>query len=808
MNETDLSKLRNRGLNVFPLKPKSKFPMGTWKEFQSTMYNDVFPPGCNYGIVCGAISGNLFVLDLDDISLYKYFQDFHTFTVKTGKGYHLYFRSHGLNIPSMKTDDSIGRHIDIKSEGGYVLAPGSIHPDTNKTYDIINDVEIKVIDPSLIKQRLMEVGFDEFNERDIEKIKSGSTEGDRNNNAFKYVVFVVNEYGLSGTALKEALYRLNEKNNPPLPTYELDNILSSVTSYVNLQDKIKDKDLEIEKFVEGVKPRSVTMQEINTSYEGILVSFDGIVTGVSERFTFTTEAEFICPICSGTDTGYCDEYYIMGEPYCKDDKRKMNIINKTKITDSIQLLRIEEFLETARENTPVEYDAEIIGDDVGEAFMSQKKRFTGRFRSISEKGKRYNKIIFQITSMTDLEQTTQCLPSEEELIQWRKIPNIFEKVTNSIAPEMLINPLIKQAIMLSVAGGVSLNGKRADIHVALPGDAQLGKSELLKAFHELIPGSGLTVGTQSTGVGLTVSMVKSHTGALIPKAGFLPKYTGYPVFIDEGDKMKPEDMDAMLQCMEQQIAVATKAGYPNVKFAAVNSIVFAGNPKHGKFIKNIPIMQQLKMSEPFLTRFDIIFLVLDENNEELDDKIRKHIREFRNDNPELFKKDELQRYFTYVRTLRPTIPKLLEVGIDALHKKMRKLNTEQSGINIGMRQYYGLNRLVTACASCNLRNEATQEDLDIVKSIISAALKSLDMNLESGQARDIITSTKNTKSKCFDITWSESCDSEGTINKDEFIIALSKTDFYTGITAETIWDGYVKMGKVILLNDTGRYRLL
>ena len=119
MNRPTLSieKLKEMGFNLIPLKPKSKEPIGglNWKQFQEEKYNGSYPDSCNIGVVCGRSSGNIFVVDLDDESLYDdYPQEIkNTFTVKTGKGYHLYYHFHGFPPPNKKLDDKRGRHIDI-----------------------------------------------------------------------------------------------------------------------------------------------------------------------------------------------------------------------------------------------------------------------------------------------------------------------------------------------------------------------------------------------------------------------------------------------------------------------------------------------------------------------------------------------------------------------------------------------------------------------------------------------------------------------------------------------------------------------
>jgi len=67
-------------------------------------------------------------------------------------------------------------------------------------------------------------------------------------------------------------------------------------------------------------------------------------------------------------------------------------------------MTIQEFLETARNSTPVEFDAEFTDEDVGEAYIGDRKTIVAKFRSIPKPKSAYNDIVFQITNMKDLEQ--------------------------------------------------------------------------------------------------------------------------------------------------------------------------------------------------------------------------------------------------------------------------------------------------------------------------------------------------------------------------------------------------------------------
>ncbi|NPD75443.1 bifunctional DNA primase/polymerase, partial [Oceanispirochaeta sp. M1] len=95
--------------------------------------------GFNIGILTGLSSG-VIVLDIDgDLgrqSLYSLNKSIKTFTVSTGKGTHYYFKAN----KSFKNRVGILPGIDIRADGGQVVASPSIHPETGTAYKILNDM--------------------------------------------------------------------------------------------------------------------------------------------------------------------------------------------------------------------------------------------------------------------------------------------------------------------------------------------------------------------------------------------------------------------------------------------------------------------------------------------------------------------------------------------------------------------------------------------------------------------------------------------------------------------------------------------
>lgn len=97
----------------------------------------------NVGIVCGRVSGNLVVLDLDGLSAVVVYKrkfpellNTHAVLTGSGRGMHLYYRVVDMP-PTMRATaiPDVG-NIELRSEGCYVVAPPSVHPDTHQRYRV------------------------------------------------------------------------------------------------------------------------------------------------------------------------------------------------------------------------------------------------------------------------------------------------------------------------------------------------------------------------------------------------------------------------------------------------------------------------------------------------------------------------------------------------------------------------------------------------------------------------------------------------------------------------------------------------
>jgi len=149
----DAKRLVDQGFSVFPIKPRDKVPaIDSWKEYQKRKPTDEelhkwFDAGDkNIAIICGKVSGNLVVVDFDEPSVLDFlinggitkFIEI-TLVVKTGKGYHVYFMVPENFLQNLRLENL---KIDIKGEGGYVIAPPSIHK-SGVRYEFLNNKNVE-----------------------------------------------------------------------------------------------------------------------------------------------------------------------------------------------------------------------------------------------------------------------------------------------------------------------------------------------------------------------------------------------------------------------------------------------------------------------------------------------------------------------------------------------------------------------------------------------------------------------------------------------------------------------------------------
>jgi putative DNA primase/helicase len=235
--EETIAFFRKEGINFIPIRPREKKPLIGWKEFMSRKITDEevekYFNGTDNGIaaVCGEISKNLFVIDADSIEIFDAFfpKKKDLVYVKTGRGAHIYFRAESPVKPLKMFDESGKEIMTLKSTGGYVLGPGSIHSN-GSIYEMINPGPIPTLYGNVredMMKRASSIGLTftmgeskDSEVIDIQSLLFGVPQGNRDNAATLIIHYLRRQNATKEEAF-EILQKWNKLSHPPMEEIEL-----------------------------------------------------------------------------------------------------------------------------------------------------------------------------------------------------------------------------------------------------------------------------------------------------------------------------------------------------------------------------------------------------------------------------------------------------------------------------------------------------------------------------------------------------------------------------------------------------------
>ena len=230
----------SKGWQSFPLQPKQKTPVVKWADVATSdaqMLLGWFDnyPDANIGIACGKRSG-IVVLDVDKDhdgydSLSKLILEHgalpETPVTRTGSGgEHIYFKAPDCDIRN--SAGKLGKGLDIRGNGGYVVAAPSVHPNGTQYEWVVKPSEVELAD---MPDWMIELLREPEKPQTKEPLESIVVEGGRNDYLTK-MAGAMRRKGFSEDAIFSALQIDNrEKCNPPLSDGEILQIAQSVTRY-------------------------------------------------------------------------------------------------------------------------------------------------------------------------------------------------------------------------------------------------------------------------------------------------------------------------------------------------------------------------------------------------------------------------------------------------------------------------------------------------------------------------------------------------------------------------------------------------
>lgn len=226
-------------------------------------------------------------------------------------------------------------------------------------------------------------------------------------------------------------------------------------------------------------------------------------------------------------------------------------------------------------------------------------------------------------------------------------PRIARRIFKSIAPSIYGHENIKTAIALALVGGESKNiqGKhrlRGDINILMLGDPGTAKSQFLKYVEHTANRAVFATGQGASAVGLTASVHRSPiTREWTLEGGALVLADKGVCLIDEFDKMNDQDRTSIHEAMEQQSISISKAGIV-CTLQARCAVLAAANPKTGRYNPIHSFQENVELTEPILSRFDVLCVVKDTIDVEMDERLARFVLQSHTRSHPDFQGDEIE----------------------------------------------------------------------------------------------------------------------------------------------------------------------